>query len=183
MLFVTVHEILITYFMKKITLLLLFVSVITYGQTTKNEPPKKNYKEIRVNGLYFSLGAIELTYEQTLNEESAIGVSAFLPFDNKEDIDFEYYISPYYRFYFGKKHASGFFVEGFGMLNSTKEYNFFTGTEDVTNFALGVGLGGKWVTKGGFTGELNLGIGRNLFNGDTGNEVIGKIGISIGYRF
>lgn len=164
--------------MKKITLILLLVSVVTYGQTdknesliNKNEPPKKNhYNEIRFNGLYFSLGAIGLTYERTLNEESAIGTSVSFSYSG----DFEYYISPYYRFYFGEKYASGFFVEGFGSLNSQGGNN-----DNKTDFALGVGFGGKWVTKGGFTGELGLGVGRNLFNGN----IILEAEISIGYRF
>ena len=54
------------------------------------------------------------------------------------------------------------------MLNSI-DYERFNSSlssfedENVTDFALGIGLGGKWITKSGFIGELNLGIGRNLF--------------------
>ena len=57
---------------------------------------------------------------------------------------------------FGKKYAAGFFVEGFGLLSSVKEtfLNFgddvFFNEDNVTNFALGIGVGGKWVTKRGF---------------------------------
>ncbi len=47
-----------------------------------------------------------------------------------------------------------------------------------------VGIGGKWVTKSGFVAELNLGVGRNLFNSDrTGTDAVGKLGITLGYRF
>ena len=101
---------------------------------------------------------------------------------------------PYYRLYFGKKYASGFFLEGFGMLNSEDGPSrsvFENGTlvsfeqdDDITNFALGIGVGGKWVAKNGLLGELNLGIGRNLFDSDdTEVDYIGKIAITIGYRF
>lgn len=114
----------------------------------------------------------------------------FLPIDNDVSNDIKYYISPYYRFYFGNKYAAGFFVEGFGMLNSTnRDINILIGSlggndNFKTDFALGIGLGGKWVTNSGFVGELNLGVGRNLFNNDdTDYEFISKVGISLGYRF
>ena len=73
------------------------------------------------------------------------------------------------------------------MLNSSdRDEVIFLNLEDdefVTDFAIGVGLGGKWVTNKGFTGELNLGVGRNLFNSDEGSEFVAKVGITLGYRF
>jgi len=51
------------------------------------------------------------------------------------------------------------------------------------NFALGVGLGGKWITKSGFVGEVNLGIGRNLTNSEFDNDVVIKASVTLGYRF
>ena len=48
----------------------------------------------------------------------------------------------------------------------------------------GIGVGGKWVTKSGFVGELNLGFGRNLFNSENSNyNVVGKLAVTVGYRF
>lgn len=89
-----------------------------------------------------------------------------------------------------KKYAAGFFVEGFGMLNSTNLYPIFyesseTYGDKITDFALGLGIGGKWVTKSGFVAELNLGVGRNLFKANEfeDNEIVAKAGISLGYRF
>tara|TARA_R110000868_G_scaffold37619_1_gene132819 strand:+ start:75 stop:467 length:393 start_codon:yes stop_codon:yes gene_type:complete len=128
-------------------------------------------------------------FERTINEESGFGISVLIPIDNNISDDLNYYISPYYRFYFGEKYAAGFFVEGFGMLNSTNDYSYYFGLnatdkKTITDFALGIGLGGKWLTKSGFIGELNFGIGRNLFNNNnTDNEIVGKAGITIGYRF
>ena len=88
--------------------------------------------------------------------------------------------------YFGKKHAAGFFVEGFGMLNSVNrdvDFIFDDGVDDYkTDFALGVGIGGKWVTKRGFIGELGFGVGRNLFHSDTESDLIAKVAITLGFR-
>ena len=150
--------------------------------------------EIKLNALYLVIGSIDLTYEYLLNEESGLGVTAFIPFDDDITDDLNYYISPYYRLYFGKKYAAGFFLEGFGMLNSynetekffVDELGFIIGEDrkSKTNFALGVGLGGKWMTKSGFIGELNFGIGRNLIDtNDESFDFVAKIGISFGYRF
>lgn len=145
---------------------LLMVALNLNAQDTQPQENQTNFNEVKLNGLYLVIGAFDVAYERTINEESAFGVDLFLPFDN--DIDINYYVSPYYRFYFGKKYAAGFFVEGFGMLNSI-DYERFNSSlssfedENVTDFALGIGLGGKWITKSGFIGELNLGIGRNLF--------------------
>ena len=66
---------------------------------------------------------------------------------------------PYYRFYFGSNPASGFFIEGFGMLNSYSEkrqvysntlVNTVVNTPTQTDLAIGFGLGGKFVTKNPF---------------------------------
>lgn len=175
--------------MKKSILLLLItflVSSSVFAQETTAIETTKNFNELKLNGLFLVIGALEVTYERTLNEESAIGISVFLPIDNDVSNDIKYNISPYYRFYFGEKYAAGFFVEGFGMLNSTnRNIDIFEDEEDFrTDFALGFAVGGKWVTKRGFSVELFGGIGRNLFNNNgTDYEIIGKGGINLGYRF
>lgn len=181
--------------MKRIILFALICVLLQQNIFAQNETNKdetvKNFNELKLNGLFLIVGAFEATYERTLNEESGFGLSVFIPFDS--DIDVNYYVSPYYRFYFGKKYAAGFFLEGFGMLNSVKEDIFFVSEfdptiveeENVTDFALGIGLGGKWITSSGFIGELNFGIGRNLFGDyeDEALEFVGKVGITLGYRF
>ena len=56
----------------------------------------------------------------------------------------------------------------------------------ITDFALGFGIGGKWITKKGFLFEINSGIGRNLFNPksrDNDYQIVGRGGITIGYRY
>ena len=73
------------------------------------------------------------------------------------------------------------------MLNKTNRlFNIFGTDEDDfrTDFALGFGFGGKWVTKKGFIFELSTGIGRNLFNNnDTDYQIVGRGGINFGFRF
>ncbi|RZV68278.1 MAG: DUF3575 domain-containing protein [Flavobacteriaceae bacterium] len=181
--------------MKNLLCTILLLSACFFTQAQDDDaatiPLEERQNEVRLNGLYLVAGAFEGSYSYILNDESSVGVSVFLPFDDEIRDDIKYYISPYYRFFFGKKPAAGFFLEGFGMLNSYVEEEFFgfdvpTVEENITDFALGIGLGGKFMTQRGLVGEVNLGIGRNLFNSksnDFGNEIVGKVGISIGYRF
>jgi len=127
---------------------------------------------------------LDVSYERLINEESSFGISATLNTDTSEN-DLKYSLTPYYRRYFSGKFAKGFFVEGFGMLFSARDRDFFlinTNEGFETGFALGVSVGGKFVSKKGFTTELLLGVGRTLSNINY-NKVVGRIGISLGYRF
>ncbi|WP_299116215.1 DUF3575 domain-containing protein [uncultured Winogradskyella sp.] len=171
--------------MKKIFLILLCISFVSIQAQEQSESDVySGSHELKVNGLFLVVGAFDVTYEYLLNEESGLGINIFLPYDSEIKDDIQYYISPYYRFYFGKKPAAGFFLEGFGMLNSVESELFTSNDDYVTDFALGIGLGGKWVTKGGFVGELSFGLGRNLFTTNESDiDFVGKIGITLGYRF
>nr|WP_315151825.1 DUF3575 domain-containing protein [uncultured Flavobacterium sp.] len=185
---------------KILLLMLLTMSLFSYSQ--EKESASFNRNELKINALMFLTGAFEVTYERLLNDESGVGMALFASFD--KDIDVKFSATPYYRFYFGKKPAAGFFAEGFGMLNSYEregynEYDYNTGVlteivpdKRVVDFALGFGIGGKWVTKKGFVFELNGGVGRNLFNSSNDNnndyyeddyQIVGRGGFSIGYRF
>lgn len=174
--------------MKKL-FVLLCLSFFTFGYSQDKEKFDFPKNEIKGNALFLVAGALEVTYERLLNEESGVGVSLFVPYDNEIDVNFS--LTPYYRFYFGKKPAAGFFVEGFGMLNSyddsiyTQANNYSNLVEVTrTDFALGFGLGAKWVTQKGFVFEINGGVGRNLFNSsDSDFEIVGRGGITLGYRF
>lgn len=175
--------------MRKIFLLLsLSLLTINYGQEKeKNDFPKN---EIKGNALLLVAGAFEGTYERILKTDNGAGISLYLAIT--DDFETKFALTPYYRFYFGKKPAAGFFVEGFGSINSYNDYIFtnqdsFTSYyKDIsrTDFALGFGLGSKWVARSGFIFEINAGIGRNLFNSsDTDHEILGRGGITLGYRF
>lgn len=150
--------------MKKIILLLLCSTSITFAQEKH---------EVKLNALTLIAGSgIDVSYEYLINKESSVGIST--AFSTVND---NYYVLPYYRFYFSKNYAKGFFVEGFGALYKENE----------TNFALGISVGGKFTTQKGLVAELFLGIGRRI-NKPKNNyiidvPIIGRIGISLGYRF
>ena len=99
--------------MKK-SLLLLCLCFLNFGYSQEKVDFTKN--EIKGNSFFLVLGAVEVTYERILNEDSGLGVALF--FVNEEDFDTSFSLTPYYRAYFGKKLAAGFFVEGFSMLST-----------------------------------------------------------------
>ncbi|MEG0927533.1 MULTISPECIES: DUF3575 domain-containing protein [Chryseobacterium] len=180
--------------MKKNFLLILFLFAFYSVNAQKNETKgdlseKKN--EIKLNLISPLSGAVEAGFERYLNKNSSLGISAFIVYDNTREEDMNYFISPYYRYYFGKKFASGFFVEGFGMFTSidgkkiyAADHVTFTENKDVYDLALGAGLGYKLVTKKGFVFEANTAYGRLIFNADkTDHDQVIKLGLSVGYRF
>ena len=172
--------------MKKLLLvLLLSCTVVTFAQTDEKFPQDVNKKhEIKLNALtLIAAKCIDVSYENLINEESSFGITAAINTDTSET-DLNYQLTPFYRRYFSGKFARGFFVEGFGSLFSAREYtNLFTSSNEfTTGFALGVSVGGKFVSKQGFSTELLLGVGRNL-SGDTDYEGFGRVAISVGYRF
>lgn len=86
--------------MKKILVLLaLGFSMSGIAQETESVSIKKN--ELKGNALFLVLGAVEITYERLLNEDSGLGASIFFIGEDKSDLNFIF--TPYYRAYFGKK--------------------------------------------------------------------------------
>ena len=175
--------------MKKLTVIIaLFATTFLVAQEKEEKYPQDINKkhEVKINALTLLAAKwIDVSYERLIDEESSFGVSATLNTDtNSIDSDLKYALTPYYRRYFSGKFARGFFVEGFGALYSARDNNFIfhSNEEFETGFALGISVGGKFVSKKGFTTELLLGLGRNLVS-DENNEAFGRIGISVGYRF
>ena len=186
--------------MKKIFITLVFamsiLNCVAQGEQTSKKDSiaddYQKYNEVKLNGVMLLIGAFEASYERNLNSESSVGASFFIPYDDENlDGSLNYYFSPYYRVFFGKKYAAGFFVEGFTMLNSNEGDAYFKDEvfkdyrdDDILDLALGLGLGGKWVTRSGIIFELNAGIGRNLLNAEkTDITIVGKFGFNVGYRF
>ncbi len=168
----------------------LFFSVSTFSQDdTKDEVLGKN--ELRLNVFNFiAFNALEAEYEYLLSEESSFGVGILVGLGNPDDFDLvrNFAITPYYRQFFSRRYARGFFVEGFGMVLNREDvfFDFDTNeTETETNVALGISVGGKFLTRGGFVAEVFAGIGRTLINNDDFlfDSVVGRGGISLGYRF
>jgi len=135
----------------------------------------------------------DFAYERVINEESTFGASVLFALDNDDDSGLDeirkFSLTPYYRHFFSKKYAQGFFVEGFGMIHSGEDEFFvddinggrFT-EQNYIDFAIGVSAGAKFVTKRGFVAEIYLGIGRDLL-GKSEIEVVSRGGIALGYRF
>ena len=112
--------------MKKITLitLLLITSVTTFAQQF-DEQENLNQHELKINmSNLIGFKWLDVGYERILNEEASVGVSTLFSLDSgSEGLD-EYRtfsITPYYRHFFSKNYARGFFVEAFTMLHTGKE--------------------------------------------------------------
>lgn len=181
--------------MKKIILIAILgiVSLSTFAQQEEIPQNTIGENELKINVTNLLIFKwLDVGYERILNEESSIGVGVLFALDN-DDLDLDEYrtfsITPYYRHFFGKKYAQGFFVEGFGMVHSGEDENYYFNNQDptivnekYTDFAIGVSIGTKIVSKRGFVAEIYGGIGRDLLD-KSGLEVVGRGGISLGYRF
>ena len=168
---------------KTILFIVLCITTLSMAQETISEPPqyKDKKNEIKINTFILFFEWINLDYERFINKESSFGVSAILNATTHTFL-INKSLTPYYRRYFSEKFARGFFVEGFGMLYSTKTFCIDCESYSGTAFALGISAGGKLVSKGGVTTEVFFGIGRNLTNSKL-LWAVGRVGISVGYRF
>ena len=185
--------------MKKfVTVIIIFYSLIAIGQ---EQIEKKRSNEVKLNvfnALIFK--SFDLTYEYLINDESTVGLSFMVnlndEFSDGPDYNEEYSITPYYRHYFSRKYAMGFFIEAFGMFSKQEivEYDYYYDyifeepdrtPRPSNNFALGFSIGGKFVSSKGFIFEFFGGIGRNLFTSNDlyNSEFVPRLGISLGYRF
>ena len=189
--------------MKKIALFLLLTLLsLQFTAQEREETKESKYPqdvdkkyELKINAFnLIGLSALDLSYERLINAESSYGVAVFYNFtDINDDIGFpkKFSLTPYYRWFFSEStFARGFFVEGFGMLNTYQDIYYRNNSESIendTSFALGISVGGKFITKSGFTTEVYLGVGRNLINNNEDDyfefNIVGRFGISLGYRF
>lgn len=155
----------------------------------QSELENKDKNELKLN-IPTSLGGyIDGSYERLLNDESTIGVS--IGFSLEDDIDYKVSLLPYYRLYFGKKKAAGFFVEANGamyveeyevraaQLNETRVLR----TENTFGAGLGIAIGGKFLNNKGWVGEIVGGAGRNFLNTEKISGTYPRLGLSIGKRF
>jgi len=159
-----------------------------------SDPKKKDKQELKINVTnLLLLSALDGSYEYLINEETSFGVGVFWGIgDDEFDFYRKFSLTPYYRQYFSNKYAKGFFVEGFAMLNSFEDDDddccfvgdtFEDSDETYTDFALGISIGGKFVTKRGFVTDIYLGLGRNLLGSNNDLDLVGRGGVALGYRF
>lgn len=173
----------------------------------QSDLPKRdiNKNELSINPLNIvAFGALDIAYERVLNNNSTLGFDVFYLLADRDDADIfdgddifekEIAFTTKFKYFFGERIARGFYVEGFGMLSSGSDEtlidvfdsqgNFIRVDEieeDFTDFALGFGVGGKFVARNGFLIDIGFGIGRNLFNNDA-PEIIIRPNLYLGYRF
>ena len=147
--------------------------------------------------LLIAVPMINVSYERLINKDMGIGVNAMVTLSDEVD-DFKQF-SPYFRYYMGKKYASGFFFEGFVPVTLQNDayysyqYDDYTNSyyyinnakKNTTTVGIGFGVGGKWIIKDRLVIEASGGIARRF--GDFDNydigPVTGKIMGGIGYRF
>ena len=145
--------------------------------------------------LLISVPMINVSYERLISQNMGIGVNAMITLN--DDVDDFRQVSPYFRYYLGRKYASGFFFEGFVPITNSltevyteiNENNYYSynyiGDQNITTVGVGFGVGGKWVIKDKLVIEASGGIARRFgdFNRYNTGGVTGKIMAGIGYRF
>lgn len=177
--------------MKNLFLTIVF-SLTLFSVFAQESGSNNNELKINMSNL-IGFKWLDLGYEHLLNEESAIGVGLLFNLDGSNS-DLEEYrtfsLTPFYRHFFSNKYAQGFFVEAFTMIHSGKDEYYYSNNgpydsyseKKYTDLAVGVSAGGKWVSRRGFVAEIYAGIGRDML-GNSDIEVVGRGGVSIGYRF
>lgn len=186
--------------MKKTNFLaiLLIASLSTFAQE-KEEKEIVKKSEVTLNAFnIIAFKTLDFSYEYLLSSEASVGVSVLINLQNENNLNDVHYneslaITPYYRHFFSRKYAQGFFIEAFGMYNQQKYYSYdystrshISGSDNTSNnFALGMSIGGKFVSRNGFIYEFFLGAGRNLAmsNSDVATEIVPRLAASVGYRF
>ena len=135
-----------------------------------------------------ALKTLEVSFEHYTSEKSSVGISALFNFEGRSS-DFRYnedrMITPYFRHYFSENGNWNFFGElFFGINTGEKEVNNNNVTTfiDYTDGALGIAVGTKYISEGGFILDIHGGLGRNLFGSDS-PIIVPRVGAGSGYRF
>lgn len=188
----------------KTTFITLALAMLTLfaAQAQQNDEEKNEIKLNAFNLIIFK--TLDVSYEHILSPNSTVGLSVLANLQSEpgwlSDIgELPYYneriaITPYYRHFFMNRYAKGFFLEAFGMFNNQKffdeVYSDIGNTQYVeegtsTNFAVGIAVGGKVVSRKNFVFEFFGGVGRNVIQSDpnVGSEFVPRAGINLGYRF
>ncbi len=189
--------------MKKIVLIVLFIASSFWGYAQKIDSLKaqiqKNSEaighggsnEIKINLLFAIEGLPEISYERIIANNMGVGAAVAVGMDKSAAYEFSF--TSYYRLYFGKKKASGLFIEGnTSVITLTDDYydisaqypNGRTYKSTATSVGLGVAAGTKFLTRNGFFAEAYVGFSKLI--GDRIGYYTGAVsrnGVSIGKRF
>ncbi len=175
--------------------LFLILSVILmaqqgFAQIRSGSDSKKN--EARLNTLYLPAGYPELTYERALGRKSAIGLSigGFVgsqkPNYATDIITSDFALLPHFRYYFGRRMTSGFFIENnFNLFYRDYDY----GDENKFGLGIGLALGTKFNLNDSWSIDVVAGGGSNFSQESCEDsyycfpDMFARLGISIGRRF
>ena len=171
------------------------------AQEIKTETTENRKNEVMLSPIeLIAYPLLNLSYERLINQNSGVGINGMFLLKDDKNLDDQGFsqVSPYYRMYFGKKYASGFFVEGFVPITTTKDHvsqytqqqpYYYVKEVTRTTFGVGIGFGGKWITRNNILFEVSGGIARRF--GDKKSDIqnynpsdlTGKGLLGIGYRF
>jgi hypothetical protein len=167
-----------------------FILLLSGGYLVKAQayPAFNDAQELKFNiGLFLATTTLEGSYEYYLSEDTSFGGTVY--FDNDAtDHNGNFGIGPNFRAYFGYAPRSGFFAEAFGLYYTGEDEissnNLGARNNDYSTFALGLGLGNKWVTRSQkFTMEFSGGFGRNINPASFQDTFVFRAALSAGFRF
>ena len=165
--------------MKKVLTILAFI-LIGFNLNAQEHEVKLDVFDL------IAFKSLDATYQYILNEESAVGVSIFMPLsDNKNIFDYNenFSITPFYRQYFPLGSVENIFAEAFISINSGEGENDDDEFVKYTDGAFGFAVGKSYISPRGFVAEAMIGAGRNLFDTPGSPGMVPRIGINLGYRF
>ncbi|MFY0603820.1 MAG: DUF3575 domain-containing protein [Flavobacteriaceae bacterium] len=166
--------------MKKLFLLFLFLSAITYSQEEpiqKKHEFKLNYENSKE---YFG-STLGISYERLFSKKNTYGfeVQKGIGYSD-EDIRRDFSLTGFYRRYFSKN-QNGFFTEGFIMYAGYDSKNNVT---EPNRLFIGLALGVKFVIENIITIDYHLGGGMDILNYVNSDiEFALRTGLSLGFRF
>lgn len=163
--------------------LLISSSLSAQNKTETTSKFSSSQNEVKFNVLTGLLSLPEISYERILNEKSSVGLSVGFGV-NKEDLDLDFFLLPYYRFFFEqKKNTAGFFIEG-NLIYFKETSKFQQEIEDLPKIGFGVGaaIGYKLLDNNGLAIDLTAGLGKNFNDKKYLSPYFPRIGISIGKR-
>ncbi|MFL9834218.1 DUF3575 domain-containing protein [Chryseobacterium terrae] len=179
---------------------LLGISLIlgTFAAQAQENTEKERKNDILADPiLLIAVPLANVSYERLISQNKGIGINAMITLDRSDDKFMQF--SPYFRYYLGKKYASGFFFEGFIPVTTEENYHYNYNYDDINGYyytssvrknnfitvGIGFGVGGKWVINDRLVIEASGGIARRFGDRDKNyfEEVTGKIMGGIGYRF
>ena len=192
--------------MKNILLLLFVFSLTSYSQDTVQQVEviktstqiEKFSKTIGQNEFKVNLfdllvyESLHVGYERMNNTSTAYGATMLINVGDSELND-NFAVTPYFRVYFLESEdygGYGFFAEVFSKFvfgdTGINEFEGPTDNENYFDIALGAALGRKWINNKGYSFEVRIGLGRNLFyesNQEDRGEAMGSFGVALGKRF